>query len=89
MTASFRTVEICPEGKWTAQLDNKAWIKDRTQNLILYFSEVGTGQKYWFSVFWPNGYSADDKGLSFKDDVQPGDVLGTDHHENEERQPPA
>ncbi|HUE05024.1 MAG TPA: hypothetical protein VMR62_36075 [Bryobacteraceae bacterium] len=82
MTASFRTVENwadytfgCPEGKWTAQLDNKAWGKGRVQNLILYFSEVGSGQKYWFSVFWPNGYRADDKGLSFKDDVQPCAVL--------------
>ena len=65
----------CPEGQWIAQLDNKAWGKGKVQNLILYFSEVGTNKKYWFSVFWANGYRADDDGLSFKDDVEPGAVL--------------
>jgi hypothetical protein len=57
MAQSFRTVENwadysfgCPEGKWIAQLDNKAWGKSK--NLILYLSEVGTDQKYWLSVFW-------------------------------------
>lgn len=63
----------CPEGTWTARLDKKAWGKSK--NLILYFSEVGTEHKYWFSVFWQNGYRGDDHSLSFKDDVAPGDVL--------------
>ena len=54
MTASFRTVENwadytfgCPEGKWTATVDSKAWGKGGGQNLILCFSEVGAEQKYW------------------------------------------
>ena len=62
MTASFRTVENwagytfgCPEGKWTATVDSKAWGKDGGQNLILCFSEVGAEQKYWLcnrARFW-------------------------------------
>jgi hypothetical protein len=63
---------------WASDLGNKAWGKGRAQLLILYFSEVGAGQKYWISVFWPNGYRADDKGV--KDDVD---------LENEDRQAPA
>jgi hypothetical protein len=30
----------CPEGKWTAHLDNKSWGKGKVGNLILYFSDV-------------------------------------------------
>jgi hypothetical protein len=77
MPQSFRTVGNwadytfgCPEGKWTAQLDNKAWGKGKAGNLILYLSEIDTDNKYWFSVFWHNGYRADDEGLCFRD-VEP------------------
>lgn len=41
---------------------------------MLYFSEIGTDNKYWLSVFRDNGYCADDEGLSFRD-VEPGTVL--------------
>src|SRR5580692_11649257 len=82
MTASSRTVEIwsaytfgCPEGKWTGRLDHKAWGKDRVQNLILYFSEVHTDHKYWFSVFWRKGYGSEGKKLEFLRDIRPGAVL--------------
>lgn len=81
MPQSFRTVENwadyafgCPEGKWTARLDNTSWGRGKVGNLILYFSEIGTDNKYWFSVFWGNGYCADDEGLSFPD-VEPGTAL--------------
>lgn len=83
MADSFRTVENwsdytfgCPEGKWSARLDNKAWGKGKAQNLILYFSEIGTDQKFWFSVFWNKNYGADDGGgPNFKTEVEPGAVL--------------
>jgi hypothetical protein len=39
----------CPEGTWTARLDQKAWGK--SINLLLYFTDATTGRKYWFSVF--------------------------------------
>ena len=81
MPQSFRTVQNwadytfgCPEGKWTAQLDNKAWGKGKVGNIILYLSEIGTDNKYWLSVFWDNGYRADDEGLCFRQ-VEPGAVL--------------
>jgi len=82
MTRSFRTVENsadygfdCPEGKWTARLDDKASGRGKkVANLILYFSQIGTDNKYWFSVFWDNGYCAEDEGLTFRD-VEPGAVL--------------
>jgi hypothetical protein len=63
----------CPEGTWTGRLDQKAWGK--SQNLILYFSDVATGKQYWFSVFNRNGYRAREGGESFKTDAEPGDVF--------------
>jgi hypothetical protein len=67
MTEDFRAItnweeyELdCPEGGWTGRLDLKAWGKSK--NLILYFSDVATGRKYWFSVFHPNGYKTRDNG---------------------------
>ena len=82
MTEGFWSVEDradyvfgCPEGTWTARLDEKAWGKAKAGNLILYFSEVGTDRRYWFSVYQQNGYCADDGALSFKNDVEPGTML--------------
>lgn len=79
MPQSFRTVENwadytfgCPEGTWTAQLDNMAW--GRSKNLILYLSEVPSDDKYWLSVFWRNDYRAVDGMLSLRD-LQPGAML--------------
>jgi hypothetical protein len=82
MKASFRTVENWadytfgwPDGKWTATLDNKAWARAGYKTSSCIFRKLGPIKKYWFSVFWANSYRADDKGLSFKDDVEPGAVL--------------
>jgi hypothetical protein len=79
MIDSFRSIENwqdytlgCPEGTWNARLDNKAWGK--SQNLILYFSEIGTDQKYWLSVFAQDSYCARDRGFSFRD-IEPGAVF--------------
>jgi hypothetical protein len=78
MLQSFRKIENwadytfgCPEAKWTAQLDNKAWGKSK--NLILYLSEVCEEEKYWLSVFWRNDYRAEDALLSLRD-LEPGSV---------------
>jgi hypothetical protein len=79
MPQSFRKVENwadytfgCPEGKWEAQLDGTAWGKSK--NLILYLSEIPSEEKYWLSVFWRNGYKAEDGELSLRD-LKPGAVL--------------
>jgi hypothetical protein len=63
----------CPEGNWTARLDAKAWGK--SANLILYFSDVETGRKYWLSVFFETGYRARENGYDFRNDAMPGDVF--------------
>jgi hypothetical protein len=61
----------CPEGSWTARLDNKAWAR---QSIVLYFSECGTERRFRFSIFFSRSYKADDgSGPSFKDDAQPGE----------------
>jgi hypothetical protein len=63
----------CPEGTWTARLDQMAWGK--SQNLILYFTDEATSERYWFSVFHRNGYKPRDNGHDFKRDAQPGDLF--------------
>jgi len=80
MTKGFRHFENaadyqfgCPEGTWTAQLDHKAWGQSR--NLILYFSDVNTGKKHWFSVFHANDYKPQDMSLSFRDGAEAGDIF--------------
>src|ERR1022692_3767004 len=92
MTASFRTVENwadytfrCPEGKWTATVDSKAWGKGGGQNLILCFSEVGAEQKYRAGgktsscVFRKLGPSKNTGCAT-------GRGSGTEHNENQDRQ---
>jgi hypothetical protein len=39
----------CPEGTWTAKLEQMAWGK--STNLILCFADVATGKQYRLSVF--------------------------------------
>jgi len=63
----------CPEGTWHARLDGRRWGK--SANLMLYFTDTSTNEKYWFSVFSHAGYKARQGGPSFKTDVQEGDVL--------------
>jgi hypothetical protein len=62
-----------PQGTVRARLDARAWGKNA--NLFLYFTDVETGAKYLISVFWDKGYCITRDGLSFRHDVQEGDVL--------------
>lgn len=62
-----------PFGTWRARLDHKAWGKSK--NLILYFTELETGEKYGLSVFWRDGYRTRDRKINFRDDAEPGDVF--------------
>jgi hypothetical protein len=63
----------CPEGTWTGRLDQKAW--GNATNLMVYFTDTATGEKYWFSVWHRNSYTARDGGLSFKTDAELGDLF--------------
>jgi hypothetical protein len=62
----------CPDGTWTGRLDERAWGK--SANLILYFSDIESRQKYWLSVFWDNGYRTNN-GQDFRHDAEPGDLF--------------
>ncbi len=80
MTDSFSEFEQradyqfgCPVGIWVASLDHKGWGK--SSNLILYLSDLDTGQKYWFSVFHGNGYRPRSGGLSFKSEGEQGAIF--------------
>ena len=63
----------CPEGVWTARLDQKLWGK--AANLRLYFTDVATGNKYWFSVFHTYQYHPRDGSLDFKNGAEPGETF--------------
>ena len=66
-----------PQGTMRARLDARAW--GRNANLFLYFTDMQTGEKHLISVFWADDYRAGKKGeLSFRHDVQEGDVLELD-----------
>lgn len=66
-----------PQGTVCARLDARAW--GRKQNLFLYFTDIQTGAKRLISAFWTNGYCVGrNEGLSFRHDVQEGDVLELD-----------
>lgn len=69
----------CPDGEWTARLDHKAWGKKN--NMLLYFTETGTGAKRWLSVFWNDGFNPRDGSFDFKNDGYVGEsfVLTTGH----------
>ena len=71
----------CPYGIWTARLDHKA--RGKRNNLILYFTQIGTDAKYWLSVFWNDDFKPRDGSFDFKNAGDPGDVfvLTTTHAE--------
>ena len=39
----------CPIGEWGAQLDGKKW--GNASNIVLYFTRIDTGEKFWLSAF--------------------------------------
>jgi hypothetical protein len=63
----------CPEGTWTAKLEQKAWGK--SANLILCFADTATGSKYRLSVFSRNRYKPRDDSHDFRHDAEPGDLF--------------
>jgi hypothetical protein len=63
----------CPEGTWTARLEQKAWGK--SSNLILCFADYATGQKYRLSVFSHNRYKPRDDSHDFRNDAEPGELF--------------
>lgn len=65
-----------PTGTVRARLDMRAW--GRNNNLFLYFTNMESGAKRLISVFWDKGYCIRKDGLSFRHDVQEGDVLELD-----------
>jgi hypothetical protein len=63
----------CPVGVWRACLDAKAW--GRQQNLIMYFSQSDTGNKYCICVFKPSYYKPEDGRFAFRVQGQPGEFF--------------
>jgi hypothetical protein len=63
----------CPEGTWTATLEQKAWGK--SSNLILCFADIATGSKYRLSVFSGTRYSPRDGSHDFRNDAEPGELF--------------
>ncbi len=53
-----------PEGEWTAQLDYLRWGK--SSNLLCYFTDLDTGEKYFFSAFNDAGYGPRDQSINFR-----------------------
>jgi len=80
MTESYRNFPLrvqydfgAPFGIWRARLDHKAWGK--SGNLILYFTRLETGGKYWLSVFWDDGYAPRNQTINFKNRGEVGEVF--------------
>jgi hypothetical protein len=63
----------CPEGTWTAKLEQKAWGK--SSNLILCFADAATGKQYRLSVFSSTRYKPRDGSHDFRNDAEPGDLF--------------
>jgi hypothetical protein len=63
----------CPEGTWTATLEQKAWGK--SSNLILCFADAATGKQYRLSVFSGTRYKPRDGSHDFRNDAEPGDLF--------------
>jgi hypothetical protein len=63
----------CPEGTWTARLEQLAWGK--STNLILCFADVLTGKQYRLSVLSGTRYKPRDGSHDFRHDAAPGDVF--------------
>lgn len=73
-TSRFEYGFDCPVGSWTARLDAKAWGKSKG-NLLLYFTDQGSGGRYALSVFWTKGYGPERGVINFKSDAEPGDMF--------------
>ena len=60
-----------PEGEWTGRLDYLRWGKkaNHVPNLLCYFTDVQTGQRYFFSAFKSAGYGPADKSLCFREEA--------------------
>jgi hypothetical protein len=63
----------CPDGAWTAKLEQKAWGK--SSNLLLCFADTATGKQYRLSVFSRNGYKPRDHSHDFCNDAEPGELF--------------
>jgi hypothetical protein len=63
----------CPSDDWKGRLEHKAWGK--SGNLILYFTDEDTGQKWCLSVFWNNAYRSKDNRTEFREAAEIGDVF--------------
>jgi hypothetical protein len=63
----------CPEGTWTARLDEKA--VGSASNLRLFFSDFATGKKYLLFVFFTDRCRPRDGGFDFPNDGEPGDIF--------------
>lgn len=62
-----------PNGTWQGRLDNKGWGK--STNLILYFADVASGEKWWFSVWHADNYQPRNGGINFKNDAEIGQLF--------------
>lgn len=54
----------CPSGVWLARLDYKDWGKSHGADR-LFFTDLNTQNKYFFSVFGTNDYKAISGGIDF------------------------
>src|SRR3979409_1458667 len=63
----------CPVSAWRARLDAKAWGKQR--NMLLYFTEVGTGRKYCVSLYQLSYYVPEDAQFDFRLAGKPGELF--------------
>jgi hypothetical protein len=59
-----------PDGEWIGHFDDSQW--GQNKNLILYFTDEGSGKRYWFSVFSTHDYCPRDKQINFKDEKAGG-----------------
>jgi hypothetical protein len=73
----------CPDGEWIGRLDYQQWGKSK--NLKLYFTH-DAGPRYWFSVFWAEGYRARDKLVDFKNE-ETGGWYNLTTHTNDKGKP--
>lgn len=60
-----------PEGEWTARLDYLRWggKSNNVPNLLCYFTDQDTGEKYFFSGFKDSDYGPRDKSISFRHEM--------------------
>jgi len=55
-----------PEGILTGTLDDRAWGK--SWNLLCYFTEASSNEKYCLSFHGTKGYKPDDKSIAFDEE---------------------